>query len=48
MSVVQNFKFSWSSSNPMFIIKFTINRWTCPLMFYVQLLEYHSVDRAKR
>jgi hypothetical protein len=36
MSVVQDFRFSWSLPNPWFIIKFTIKLWTCPLMFFVQ------------
>jgi hypothetical protein len=48
MSVVQDFTFSWSSSNPMVHYKFTIKRWTCPLMFSMQLLEYPSGDRVKR
>ena len=48
MSMVQDFRFSWSTSNPMVHYKSTINLWTCPLMFSVQPLEYHSGDHAKR
>jgi hypothetical protein len=48
MSVVQDFRFSWSFPNPMVHYKFTIKLWTCPLMFFVQPLKYHSGDRAKR
>jgi hypothetical protein len=48
MSVVQDLDSVGPHITPWFIIKFTINLWTCPLMFAVQLLEYHSGDRARR
>jgi hypothetical protein len=48
MSVVQDFKFSWSTSNPMVHYKIYNKYVDFPLMFSVQPLEYHSGDRAKR
>jgi hypothetical protein len=48
MSVVQDLDSVCPHLTPWFIIKFTINLWTSPLMFSVQLLEYHSGDCAKR
>jgi hypothetical protein len=48
MSVVHDFRFSWSLLNPMVHYKFTIKLWTCPLIFFAQLLKYHNGDRAER
>jgi hypothetical protein len=38
MSMVQDFRFSWSTSNPMVHYKSTINLWTCPLMFSQEVI----------
>jgi hypothetical protein len=48
MSVVQDLDSVGPHLTPWFIIKSIINLWTCPLMFSVQPLEYHSGDHAKR
>jgi hypothetical protein len=48
MSVVQDFRFSWSLPNPMVHYKIYNKLWTCPLMIFMQPLRCHSGDHARR
>ena len=48
MSIVQNFRFSWSSPNPIVHYSIYSKAVDCSFMIFVQLLRYHIGDRARK